>query len=473
MICVNLKEVYTAVKIYIVKKGDTLYKLSQTYNVDLDQLIAMNPLIADPDYLVVGLKVKIPDPAPVELSPDLIQHTHTVKQGDSLWKLAKAWGVPLQMMIKANPHLKSPHALLTGETVYIPDMEKVMAASQTAEQISEPVEMQNTGISDEAPSQNVEMLEESQSEIEMDTSTLDDLPAMDTGEVNAPVEKPSNEAGSIHEGGVSPMDVQVPTGEQEQLAPDLFQPFQIPATEAFDWNPGVNMNIPIENLGASDVNTSAPPQQGYEQAAENAPWMNSMQPMQVPDMMASAPLGAIPSWFDQFHTGFNAAAHAYANLDAQASFNTSANFYALSGPDMMTPYMAAQAANEGMAYVPQMYHQQPVDALYGMPSWAYPNTMDLGYGQQPWMHQAPHGDCGCGGAKPRVRSQERYAITAKKAHTESSDETANEANEDAARSEVVSKAKKKPKAQVKSQKKKTVSHKPIVRKQGNHPWINA
>lgn len=53
------KEVY-ALKIHIVKKGDTLYELSKKYNVDLNKIIEMNPQIADPNVIDVGDKIKIP-----------------------------------------------------------------------------------------------------------------------------------------------------------------------------------------------------------------------------------------------------------------------------------------------------------------------------------------------------------------------------------------------------------------------------
>lgn len=108
-------------KIHMVKKGDTLYLLSQKYNVALDKLIAANPQIADPDKLDIGMKVKIPA-QPVTPKPEGMLHSHKVVQGDSLWKLSQAWGVPLKDMINANPQLKNPNALLVGETVYIPSM---------------------------------------------------------------------------------------------------------------------------------------------------------------------------------------------------------------------------------------------------------------------------------------------------------------------------------------------------------------
>ncbi|WP_019533509.1 LysM peptidoglycan-binding domain-containing protein, partial [Paenibacillus ginsengihumi] len=107
-------------KIHIVKQGDTLYELAQKYNVELDKLIAANPQLADPNVLEIGMKVKIPDaPKPVA-PPSEIAHKHVVVQGDTLWKLGKAWGVPLPEMIAANPHLKNPNVLMTGETVFIP-----------------------------------------------------------------------------------------------------------------------------------------------------------------------------------------------------------------------------------------------------------------------------------------------------------------------------------------------------------------
>ncbi|MFF2910838.1 LysM peptidoglycan-binding domain-containing protein [Paenibacillus sp. NPDC057934] len=108
-------------KIHIVKQGDTLYALSQKYGVPLEKIIEANPQLSNPDVLSVGEKVKIPSsgPSPVPGNSDLY-YKHTVKQGDTLWKLSKAWGVPLKDVVDANPQLKNPNALLIGEVVNIP-----------------------------------------------------------------------------------------------------------------------------------------------------------------------------------------------------------------------------------------------------------------------------------------------------------------------------------------------------------------
>lgn len=104
-------------KIHIVKKGDTLYELSQKYNVPLQKLIEANPQIANPDQLSIGEKIKIPAGA-VQVEGD--GYKHVAKQGDTLWKLSKAWGIPLQTLIDANPQISDPNVLKVGDVVLIP-----------------------------------------------------------------------------------------------------------------------------------------------------------------------------------------------------------------------------------------------------------------------------------------------------------------------------------------------------------------
>lgn len=120
-------------KIHIVKEGESLYELSQKYNVPLAKLIDANPQLVDPNKLDVGAKIKVPtEPVPVPGGSQPIIHKHTVKQGDTLWKLSKAWGVTLKEMIDANPQLKNPNALLVGEVVNIPSSGVYSGGSESA-----------------------------------------------------------------------------------------------------------------------------------------------------------------------------------------------------------------------------------------------------------------------------------------------------------------------------------------------------
>ncbi|EFM09322.1 Peptidoglycan-binding lysin domain protein [Paenibacillus curdlanolyticus YK9] len=111
-------------KIHIVKRGDTLYLIAQKYNVSVDEILKLNPSITNADVIDVGMKVKIPSHGGSGGSHagggNGIMHQHVVKQGDTLWKLSKAWGVSLNDLIKANPQLTNPNVLLTGDIVNIP-----------------------------------------------------------------------------------------------------------------------------------------------------------------------------------------------------------------------------------------------------------------------------------------------------------------------------------------------------------------
>lgn len=46
--------------------------------------------------------------------------TYTVVKGDTLWLIAKKFGVTLEELIKANPQIKDPNKIYPGNKVNIP-----------------------------------------------------------------------------------------------------------------------------------------------------------------------------------------------------------------------------------------------------------------------------------------------------------------------------------------------------------------
>jgi morphogenetic protein associated with SpoVID len=48
------------VKIHIVQKGDTLWKIAQKYGVDFEQLKKINGHLSDPNMIMPGMKIKVP-----------------------------------------------------------------------------------------------------------------------------------------------------------------------------------------------------------------------------------------------------------------------------------------------------------------------------------------------------------------------------------------------------------------------------
>ena len=81
--------------IYIVQKGDTLYSISQRFNTTPQELIEWNNLQSN--VLSIGQELIIP---PVE--PIKEQGIYIVEKGDSLWKIAQIYDISVKELIDLN-----------------------------------------------------------------------------------------------------------------------------------------------------------------------------------------------------------------------------------------------------------------------------------------------------------------------------------------------------------------------------------
>lgn len=93
-------------KIHIVQKGDTLWKLAEKYGVDFEKLKEVNKHLANPDELMPGMKVKIP------VSPVKAKKEDAPKKGskkDALKPLPKK-GLPKKDELKGKAKKDLPKA---------------------------------------------------------------------------------------------------------------------------------------------------------------------------------------------------------------------------------------------------------------------------------------------------------------------------------------------------------------------------
>ncbi len=97
-------------EIYVVKQGDTLYKIAQRYNTTVDYIASTNELDINKP-LVVGQTIVIVNDG---------NNTYTVKAGDTLFKIAIKYGIPLQQLTMANPDITNPLNLKVGTIINIP-----------------------------------------------------------------------------------------------------------------------------------------------------------------------------------------------------------------------------------------------------------------------------------------------------------------------------------------------------------------
>lgn len=97
--------------IYIVKPGDTLYGIANLYKMSVNELKVLNNLSSN--VLSVGQKLLI------KPSVNGSDNTYIVKSGDSLYSIAKKYGITVDALKNANN--KVSNMLTIGEVLIIPD----------------------------------------------------------------------------------------------------------------------------------------------------------------------------------------------------------------------------------------------------------------------------------------------------------------------------------------------------------------
>src|SRR5699024_2628416 len=106
---------------YTIKSGDTLYNIAKKYNTTVEEILKVNPGI-NPYNLQVGQKICIPDEEP---AVDCDGMYYVVRPGDTLYSIAKKYGVSVEELLEANPNV-DPYNLQVGQLICIPEKEKPM-----------------------------------------------------------------------------------------------------------------------------------------------------------------------------------------------------------------------------------------------------------------------------------------------------------------------------------------------------------
>ncbi|PWA12093.1 spore gernimation protein [Pueribacillus theae] len=95
-------------QIHVVQPGDTLWRISQAYGVNLNELVSSNE-IPNPDRLVVGQTIVIP----------ILGSYHWVTRGETLSQISERYGVSLEELVRIN-QISNPQNIPVGLRLYIP-----------------------------------------------------------------------------------------------------------------------------------------------------------------------------------------------------------------------------------------------------------------------------------------------------------------------------------------------------------------
>lgn len=99
---------------YMVVKGDTMWMIAKRFGVSLESLIKANPQVKDPNKIRPGDVLCIPS------DQDGGCFVYLAKSGDTMWAVAEKFGVSLDDLLGANPGIENADDITVGQKICIP-----------------------------------------------------------------------------------------------------------------------------------------------------------------------------------------------------------------------------------------------------------------------------------------------------------------------------------------------------------------
>jgi LysM repeat protein len=100
---------------YVIQGGDTLYSIARHFEITLEQLLAANPQILNPDKIYPGQSVIIPSTSP---APGML--IYIVVRGDTLFSIAQRYGTTVSVLLRLNPEITNASLIYPGQQIKVP-----------------------------------------------------------------------------------------------------------------------------------------------------------------------------------------------------------------------------------------------------------------------------------------------------------------------------------------------------------------
>lgn len=103
---------------YVVQPGDTLFSIARRYGLTVEEILRANPQITNPDLIMPGEVIFIPARVAPTPPPGMFRR-YVVQPGDTMFLIAQRFGISLQELIRANPGI-DPNRIVPGQVINIP-----------------------------------------------------------------------------------------------------------------------------------------------------------------------------------------------------------------------------------------------------------------------------------------------------------------------------------------------------------------
>ncbi|AIN94553.1 M23 family metallopeptidase [Treponema putidum] len=163
--------------VHTIEKGDTLYALSKKYNTPIDSILKKNNL-TDPSKIKVGQKIIIPveDSAKTNAKTNSEEITHVIQKGDTLYALAKKFGVKFSDILKLNGiNEKTP--LKIGQILKIPQGKSQSSTKEQKNHSAQADKQEKTSVTKVESDKETQAVKPSTSAKQADSKLLWPVPA--------------------------------------------------------------------------------------------------------------------------------------------------------------------------------------------------------------------------------------------------------------------------------------------------------
>jgi LysM repeat protein len=102
---------------YVVQHGDYLTWIARYCGVTYSQILAWNPNIGNPNVIYPGQVIRL---IPGSTVPVTSGGTYVVRQGDTLFKIAVRYGTTVSALLAVNTNITNPSRIYTGQVINLP-----------------------------------------------------------------------------------------------------------------------------------------------------------------------------------------------------------------------------------------------------------------------------------------------------------------------------------------------------------------
>lgn len=105
---------------YTIQLGDTLFFIAQRYGTTVAAIVALNPQITNPNFIIQGQVICVPATPPAPVMCPANAFSYAVIQGDTLFFIAQRYGTTVSAILAINPQIVNPNIIFPGQVICVP-----------------------------------------------------------------------------------------------------------------------------------------------------------------------------------------------------------------------------------------------------------------------------------------------------------------------------------------------------------------